>query len=173
MVQKNKALFLDRDGVVNEDSQYPHKPEHIIFNPAVFDLCRAALAKGYIIVVITNQAGVAKGKFTEEDVRSLHQWMAERFLEKGIPVAGFYYCPFHKNASVEAYKMDSDCRKPRPGMFLKAAKDLDIDLSRSIMVGDKQSDRIELPELRSCIIRSRYSPDNFDFETLEQIITVL
>ncbi len=173
MVQKNKALFLDRDGVVNEDSEYPYKPEHILFKPAVFDICKAALAKGYIIVVVTNQAGVAKGKFTEEDVRALHRWMGERFAEKGIPIAGFYHCPFHKNASIEAYKADSDCRKPRPGMFLAAAEDLDIDLSRSIMIGDKQSDRIELPQLRSYIIKSRYAPDSFDFETLEQVATVL
>jgi len=94
--QKKKALFLDRDGVINEDSEYPHKPEHIVFKPAVFDLCRAALEKGYIIVVVTNQAGVAKGRFTEADVQSLHAWMAQRFLEKGIPIAGFITAPFIK-----------------------------------------------------------------------------
>lgn len=173
MIQKKKALFLDRDGVVNEDSEYPHKPEHIIFKPAIFDVCQKALEKGYVIVIVTNQAGVAKGRFTEDDVRSLHAWMAEKFLEKGIPVAGFYYCPFHKNAVITEYKKDSDCRKPGPGMFLSAAKDLGIDLSKSIMIGDKQSDRIEQAELKSYIIKSRYSGDAYDFETLEQVKDIL
>jgi D-glycero-D-manno-heptose 1,7-bisphosphate phosphatase len=173
MSQKKKALFLDRDGVINEDSEYPHKPEHIVFKSAVFDLCRAALDKGYVIVVVTNQAGVAKGRFTEADVQSLHRWMAQRFLEKGILVSGFYYCPFHKNAIVEEYKKDSDCRKPGPGMFLSAAKDLDIDLSKSIMVGDKQSDRIDLSELKCYVIKSGYSGDKFDFDDLDKVREIL
>jgi D-glycero-D-manno-heptose 1,7-bisphosphate phosphatase len=171
--QKKKALFLDRDGVINEDSEYPHKPEHIVFKPGVFGLCRIALEKGYLIVVVTNQAGVAKGRFTEADVRSLHQWMAQRFLEQGITIAGFYYCPFHKNGIVEEYKKDSDCRKPKPGMFLQAAKDLDIDLSKSIMVGDKQSDRIELPELKCFVVKSRYSGDHYDFADIGKVKEVL
>src|SRR5271157_5466371 len=145
MPEKKKALFLDRDGIINEDSDYPHKPEQIVFNPFIFQFCRAALAKGYIIVVVTNQAGIAKGKFTEADVQALHQWMGERFAEKGIRVAGFYYCPFHKDGTVASYRQDSDFRKPGPGMFLEAARDLNIDLSTSVMIGDKQSDRIRLP----------------------------
>jgi D-glycero-D-manno-heptose 1,7-bisphosphate phosphatase len=173
MPQKKKALFLDRDGVINEDNEYPYKPEHITFKPSIFDFCRAALAKGYIVVVVTNQAGVAKGKFTEDDVRALHRWMGERFAQQGIPVAGFYYCPFHKNGVLEAYRMDSDCRKPMPGMFIAAAKDLDIDLSKSVMIGDKQSDRIELPELRSYIVKSRYVDTGYDFESLEQAVSIL
>ncbi len=115
------------------------------------------LAKGYIIVVVTNQAGVAKGKFTEDEVQRASSMDGAAFLEKGIPIAGFYYCPFHKNGTVEAYRRDSDCRKPKPGMFLTAARDLEIDLSASIMIGDKPSDRIELPELRSYILKSKYS----------------
>jgi D-glycero-D-manno-heptose 1,7-bisphosphate phosphatase len=170
---KNKALFLDRDGIINEDKEYPHKPEHIVFYPAVFELSRAAIEKGYIVVVVTNQAGVAKGYFTENDVRSLHAWMAEQFGVKGITIAGFYYCPFHKNGVTPAYKRESYCRKPKPGMFLNAAKDLDIDLSRSIMIGDKQSDRIELPELKCYIIKSKYVVDNYDFETLEEVKAIL
>ncbi|HUI91936.1 MAG TPA: HAD family hydrolase [Chitinivibrionales bacterium] len=173
MSQKKKALFLDRDGVINEDSDYPHKPGQIVFNPGVFDLCLQAQEKGYSIVVVTNQAGVAKGRFTEADVQALHRWMAQRFLEKGITIAGFYYCPFHKNGTIEEYKKDSDCRKPKPGMFLKAAEDLDIDLSKSIMVGDKQSDRIELPELKCFVIKSRYSGDNYDFGDIDKVKDVL
>jgi D-glycero-D-manno-heptose 1,7-bisphosphate phosphatase len=173
MQLKNKALFLDRDGVVNEDSEYPYKPEQIVFTPAIFNVCKDALKKGYLIVITTNQAGVAKGRFTEDDVRTLHQWMNSRFEEKGISIAGFYYCPFHKNGIIDRYKKDSDCRKPKPGMFLQAASELDIDLAQSIMIGDKHSDRIEIPDLKCYIIKSRYSNDSYDFEHLEQVINVL
>jgi len=172
-LQKKKALFLDRDGIINEDKEYPSKPDHIVFIPAVFNVCRAAVEKDYIIVVVTNQAGVAKGLFSETDVIALHDWMSGQFRQRGIIIAGFYYCPFHKNGTVEAYARDSFCRKPKPGMFLNAAKDLNIDLSRSIMIGDKHSDRIELPELKSYIIKSRYAVDNYDLESLEKAITIL
>jgi D-glycero-D-manno-heptose 1,7-bisphosphate phosphatase len=168
-----KALFLDRDGIINEDCEYPCKPEQIVFTPDIFEFCTIALQKDYIIVVMTNQAGVAKGKFTEEDVRALHAWMKGKFLEKGISLAGFYYCPYHKNGSVEAYKRESDCRKPKPGMFLAAARDLNIALSQSVMIGDKQSDRIELPQLRSFVIKSKYTNGNYDFETLMDALSVL
>ena len=168
-----KALFLDRDGIINEDCEYPHRPEQIVFTPDIFEFCNTALQKGYIIVVMTNQAGVAKGKFTEDDVRALHAWMNDKFLEKGIHLAGFYYCPYHKNGSVETYKRESDCRKPKPGMFLAAARDLNIDLSQSVMIGDKQSDRIELPQLRTFVIKSKYTNDNYDFETLMDALSVL
>lgn len=173
MANKKKALFLDRDGIINEDNEYPHRPEDIVFKQEIFGFCREALVKGYIVVVMTNQAGVAKGKFSEDDVRELHRWMGEQFLERGIPISGFYYCPFHKNGTVEAYRRDSDCRKPKPGMFLAAARDLAIDLSASLMIGDKESDRIELPELRSYVVKSRYSDRTYDFETLEQARSVL
>jgi D-glycero-D-manno-heptose 1,7-bisphosphate phosphatase len=169
MTKKNKAFFLDRDGVINEDIAYPHKPEQIVFKDGIFDLCGKAREKGYIVVVVTNQAGVAKGYFQEEDVVRLHEWMAGRFAERGVEIAAFYYCPFHKKATVEKYRADSDCRKPRPGMILQAVRDFEIDLSRSLMVGDKESDRIELPELRSLVIKSNYVPENWDVEALADI----
>ena len=164
-----KALVLDRDGVINDDVAYPHKPEHIVFKPGIFDLCKKAIDKGYCPVVVTNQAGVAKGYFTEEDVRSLHAWLKEIFLEQGIAIAGFYYCPFHKNGTVEKYRVDSDCRKPKPGMFLTAARELDIDIARSIMVGDKASDRIDLPQLRCILIKSKYLREGYDVECLKDV----
>ena len=169
MTPKNKALFLDRDGVVNEDAAYPYKPEHIVFIHGIFDLCKKAMDKGYCLVIVTNQAGVAKGYFTEEDVVNLHAWMKDRFSEKGIVIAGFYYCPFHKKATVEKYRADSDCRKPKPGMILKAAEELGIDISRSLMVGDKASDRIELPQLRCITIKSNYLPEGYDVEDLKGV----
>lgn len=168
----NRALFLDRDGVINEDSGYPWKPEHIVFKQDIFDLCRYAAGKGYLIVVVTNQAGVAKGRFTEADVNSLHAWMGERFREQGVDIAGFYFCPYHKDGSVAEYRRDSEFRKPNPGMILQAVNDLDIDVSQSLMVGDKPSDRIRLESLRSVILRSRYA-DEYDIEGLDQIKDLL
>jgi D-glycero-D-manno-heptose 1,7-bisphosphate phosphatase len=169
MTPKKKALFIDRDGVINEDCAYPYKPEHIVFKEDIFDFCRKALEKGYIIVVVTNQAGVAKGYFQEEDVVRLHEWMNNKFIEQGVEIAGFYYCPFHKKAIVEKYRVDSDCRKPKPGMIMQAARDFDIDISKSLMVGDKESDRIECPELKSLVVKSNYVPDNWDVENLKAI----
>jgi D-glycero-D-manno-heptose 1,7-bisphosphate phosphatase len=166
---KNKALFIDRDGVINEDNAYPHKPEHIVFKEGIFDLCRKALKKGYLIVVITNQAGVAKGYFQEEDVERLHLWMKDKFSERGIAISRFYYCPYFKEAVVEKYRLDSECRKPKPGMILQAARDLDIDISRSFMVGDKESDRIDHPQLRSLIVKSNYVPKHWDVEDLKKV----
>lgn len=159
--------------MVNEDTSYPHKPEHITFMPGIFNLCNKALAKGYIIVIVSNQAGVAKGHFSENDVIFLHKWMHNKFREQGIEIAGFYYCPFHKDGIIPDYTKDSSDRKPKPGMILKAAKDLDIDIAKSIMIGDKLSDRIELNDLRSIIIKSKYTGDEFDVENfgdLEKMI---
>jgi D-glycero-D-manno-heptose 1,7-bisphosphate phosphatase len=164
-----KALFLDRDGVINVDKAYPYKPEDIVFNEDVFDLCRKAIEKKYLIVVVTNQAGVAKGYFTEDDVIRLHDWMRGEFRKKGVEIAGFYYCPYHKNGTIEKYRMDSNCRKPRPGMFFQAAKDLDIFLSQSLMVGDKESDRIQIPGLKCIIIKSNYVPEGFDVENIKDV----
>jgi D-glycero-D-manno-heptose 1,7-bisphosphate phosphatase len=167
--KKNKALFLDRDGVINEDSAYPYKPEHIIFKEGIFDFCRKAVEKGYLLVVVTNQAGVAKGKFTEDDVKALHVWMGNQFQERHIPVAGFYYCPFHKDGVVPRYAVDSEWRKPKPGMILQAMKDLDIDETQSIMIGDKLSDRIALAGLRSIILKSNYTPHDYNAENFEEL----
>jgi D-glycero-D-manno-heptose 1,7-bisphosphate phosphatase len=164
-----KALFIDRDGVINEDTGYPHKPEHIRFNDAVFTLCKQATRKGYLLVVITNQAGVAKGTFTEKDVAALHEWMAGEFKKRGISIERFYYCPHHPDGTVPAYRLVCNCRKPKPGMIERAAKDLNIDIGKSLVIGDKPSDRIELPGLRSIIVKSRYTGDDFDVEELAQV----
>ncbi|NLW31272.1 MAG: HAD family hydrolase [Fibrobacter sp.] len=165
----NRALFLDRDGVINKDVSYPHKPEQIVFVEGIFDLCRKAADRGYLLVVITNQAGIAKGYFSETDVENLHKWMGYKFKEHGLKISAFYFCPFHPEGVVEKYRKKSDCRKPSPGMFIKAAQDLNIDLKRSLMVGDKMSDRINLPELKCIIIKSRYTDKNYDVETLSDI----
>jgi D-glycero-D-manno-heptose 1,7-bisphosphate phosphatase len=160
-----KALFIDRDGVINEDTGYPYKPEHIRFNNAVFPLCKLAVQKDYLLVVITNQAGVAKGKFTEKDVSSLHEWMSGEFKKRGISIERFYFCPHHR--------LDCSCRKPKPGMFERAARELNIDIAESLVIGDKPSDRITLPGLRSIIVKSKYTGDDYDVDDLSFVADYL
>jgi D-glycero-D-manno-heptose 1,7-bisphosphate phosphatase len=170
---RKKALFIDRDGIINEDTGYPHKPEHIRFRPEIFDICRAAEQKGYLLIVITNQAGVAKGKFPEEDLRLLNAWMKDQFKGQGIDIAAFYYCPHHKNGVVPDYAISCNCRKPRPGMVEQAVRDFGIDIPASLVIGDKESDRIAYPGLRSVIVKSKYTVSNYDVEEIAQIIRYL
>jgi D-glycero-D-manno-heptose 1,7-bisphosphate phosphatase len=165
----HKALFLDRDGIINEDSAYPYKPEQIVFTDGIFDLCHKAILKGYLIIVVTNQAGVAKGYFTEDDVLALHQWIKERFSAQGIEITAFYFSPYHPAATVERYRKDTECRKPGGGMIRKAVEDFDIDLSKSLMVGDKLSDRIKILELQSVIMKSKYVQCGYDIENLASV----
>lgn len=171
--KSTKAIFLDRDGIINIDTGYIHKPDEIIFTEGIFKFCRKAIDKGYILVVITNQAGVAKRYYSEDDVNILHAWMNERFNDEGINIAGFYYCPFHKDAKIKKYKRKLNMRKPEPGMVLKAAEEHNIDINNSIMVGDKQTDRIKLKGLKSIIVKSRYTANNFDVESLDEVIDLI
>jgi len=134
------ALFLDRDGVINEDQGYLFRPQDIVFTDGIFALLRTAQDLRVKVVVVTNQSGVARGFYSEDDVRKLHGWMASQFALENLRVAGFYYSPFHPEASVEAYRRVSMCRKPGPGMLLQAAEELQIDLGRSMLVGDNVSD---------------------------------
>ena len=168
-VISRKALFIDRDGIINEDTAYPHLPEQIHFNEAIFPLCREAAEKGYLLIVITNQAGVAKGKFGEQDVQALHRWMAEEFRNRGIDIARFYYCPHHAEAVRPEYRQTCNCRKPRPGMVEQAVKDFGIDVSLSLVIGDKTSDRIAIDGLKSIIVKSRYTGSDYDVETIADI----
>jgi D-glycero-D-manno-heptose 1,7-bisphosphate phosphatase len=164
-----KALFLDRDGIINRDTGYVHRIDQFEFNEGIFDFCRAAQHRGWLFVVVTNQSGIARGYFDEQTVNTLHDWMRERFREQGIAIEGVMVCPFHPKGTVAAYAHHSLHRKPEPGMLLDAAQRWNIDLSRSIMVGDKASDRIRLPYLRSYIVKSRYTGDDFNFESLESL----
>lgn len=163
------ALFLDRDGVINEDIEYAHLPEHIVFRPGIFDLCRTSRDLGFLVLVVTNQSGIARGYFTENDVERLHCWMKKQFQSRNTDIDDFLFCPYHEKGSVPQYARKSNCRKPEPGMFLEAAKKWNIDLGKSIMIGDKPSDRINHPTLKSYIIKSHYTPTDYDFETLDDV----
>lgn len=131
----NKALFLDRDGVINKEKNYLYKIKDFEFIDGVFDTCKYFLDKGYLIIVITNQAGIARAKYTQNDFNVLNRWMLEEFFKKGIKIERVYHCPHHPDFSGEC-----DCRKPKPKMILDAKNEFNIDLSKSILVGDKNSD---------------------------------
>jgi D-glycero-D-manno-heptose 1,7-bisphosphate phosphatase len=129
------ALFLDRDGVVNVEKNYLHRIEDFEFVDGIFELCRRYRDKGYLIVIVTNQSGIARGFYSEADFKKLTAWMTAEFEKRGIEIAKVYYCPHHPEISGACR-----CRKPEPGMFLDAARELDIDLERSVLVGDSERD---------------------------------
>ena len=134
------ALFLDRDGVINIEKNYVHKIEDFEFIDGIFDLCRLAIQLDMLIVVVTNQAGIGRGYYSEMQFQALTDWMRSRFEEERAPISAVYFCPYHPEHGVGAYRKESFDRKPNPGMFIRARDDLALDLPRSIMIGDKGSD---------------------------------
>ncbi len=135
-----KALFLDRDGVINIDKHYVYKKEDFQFVPGVMEVLRYFQEKGYFLIIITNQAGIARGNYTEEDCYALTEWMTQQFLENGINLTAVYFSPFHGTHGMGKYKKNSFCRKPNPGMILRGQQEFNIDLSQSMLVGDRESD---------------------------------
>ncbi len=139
-VAGNRALFLDRDGVINHDSGYTSNSKDFRFIDGIFELCRAARQSGYLLIVVTNQAGIGRGYYSEQDFFALSEWMRQRFVEEGASIADIFHCPYHPEHGIGPYKKDSFNRKPHPGMLLQAAEKHGIDMAHSIMIGDKDSD---------------------------------
>ncbi|MCA9015154.1 MAG: D-glycero-beta-D-manno-heptose 1,7-bisphosphate 7-phosphatase [Planctomycetaceae bacterium] len=135
-----KSLFLDRDGVINQEKHYLYRIEDFEFVDGIFALCRAALDHGYCLIVVTNQAGIARGYYTEAQFLELTEWMKQEFARRDLPLTDVFYCPHHPRHGGERYCRECECRKPGPGMLLEAARKHDLDLSASILVGDKGSD---------------------------------
>jgi D-glycero-D-manno-heptose 1,7-bisphosphate phosphatase len=140
MTAPRPAVFLDRDGVINQETDYVHKVDEFHFVDGVFAACREMSASGYRLIVITNQAGIARGYYTEDDFQQLTKWMLDTFRQQGVEIDGVYYCPHHPVHGVGGYRRDCDCRKPAPGMILRAAQEHSLDLQHSILVGDKATD---------------------------------
>jgi len=130
-----KALFLDRDGVINIDKHHIFRKEDFEFSKGIFDLCKEYTRAGYLIIVLTNQAGIAKGFYSEADFLQLTGWMIEEFLGYGITISKVYYCPHHPDITGPC-----DCRKPNPGMIIRAVKEFNLDITECILIGDKESD---------------------------------
>ncbi len=140
MSARRPAAFLDRDGVVNVDHGYVVRIEDFEFVPGTLDACRALAQRGFALVVITNQSGIGRGLYSEADYHALTAWMRAQFDAAGAPLAGVYHCPHHPTEAHGIFRVECDCRKPAPGMLLRAAAELDLDLARSILFGDRRSD---------------------------------
>lgn len=136
----NKALFLDRDGVINVDHGYLYQIDQFEFVDGIIPLCQRAMALGYQIIVVTNQSGIGRGYYSEQGFWTLSDWMCEAFAKQQVDIKKVYFCPHHPTKAQAPYLTECECRKPKPGMLLSAIAEFAIDPEQSIMVGDKISD---------------------------------
>jgi D-glycero-D-manno-heptose 1,7-bisphosphate phosphatase len=156
---QSSALFLDRDGVINVDRGYVHRPDQFEFVPGIFELARFWVSElGRPIVVVTNQSGIGRGYFDERAYADLTRWMCGRFAAEGAAIARVYHCPYHPVDGIGEFRRDHPWRKPNPGMILQAASDLALDLARSAIVGDKMSD-MEAGAAAGIAVRILVGPD--------------
>jgi D-glycero-D-manno-heptose 1,7-bisphosphate phosphatase len=139
-MDRHTTLFLDRDGVINVNHGYVHKCQFFDFIPGVFELTRATHIQHYKLVVITNQAGIARGYYSEQQFHDLAHWMCEQFKMQGAFISKVFFSPFHPADGIGKYKKDDLSRKPHPGMILQAQRELNLDLEYSILICDKASD---------------------------------
>jgi D-glycero-D-manno-heptose 1,7-bisphosphate phosphatase len=137
---KARALFLDRDGVMNEEVGYLHRAEEVRFVDGIFSLCKTASGLGYKLIVVTNQAGIARGYYTEADFEVLMEFMRGELRGEGVKLDAVYYCPFHPEHGVGEYKREHEDRKPGIGMLRRGAREFGVDLGESVLVGDRCSD---------------------------------
>ncbi|MDD9269508.1 HAD family hydrolase [Paenibacillus sp. GCM10023248] len=135
-----KALLLDRDGVINIDKSYVYKVEDFEFNEGIFENLLRFQRAGFLLIIVTNQAGIGRGYYTEKDFWELTAWMVKQFEAHGIRMAKVYFCPYHPVHGIGEYKQDAFCRKPNPGMILQAMREFQLDLASSVLIGDKESD---------------------------------
>jgi len=137
----NKAVFLDRDGVITKEPPfYAHRIDQLELIPKSSEAIRLLNKNGFKVIVVSNQAGVAKGYYQEKNIQIYNNEMKRQLKEKGAHIDAIYYCPHHSEATIEKYKIDCECRKPKPGMLRQAEKDLNLDLKCSFLIGDKMSD---------------------------------
>lgn len=140
MTEKKPAVFFDRDGVLNVDHGYTYRQQDFEWMPGAIETIQFFRAHHYQIFVITNQSGIARGYYTEEDVKSLHQFINEELAKHGAAIDAFYYCPHHTDGKVAEYQKSCTCRKPLPGMIHSAFEEWSVDHEHSFMIGDKPSD---------------------------------
>ncbi|EPV3840558.1 D-glycero-beta-D-manno-heptose 1,7-bisphosphate 7-phosphatase [Morganella morganii] len=134
------AVFLDRDGTINVDTGYVHKVDDFQFIENAIEAMQSIKQMGYALIIVTNQAGIARGMYTEDQFMHLTEWMDWSLADRGVDLDGIYYCPHHPEGTVEEFRQVCNCRKPAPGMLLDAQKYLKIDMGNSYMVGDKLDD---------------------------------
>lgn len=152
------AAFLDRDGTINEDAGYVDRLERFVLYPFAIDAIRLLRRAGYLVVVLTNQAGVAKGLYPESFVGETRRFLEEQCARGDTALDGHYHCPHLPDADVAEYRRECECRKPKPGLALQAARDLGIDLGRSVVIGDRWRDIAVAARIgaRGILVRTGY-----------------
>lgn len=131
----NKALFLDRDGTINIEKNYLFRIEDFEFREGIFDVAKSFFNRGYLIFVVTNQSGIARGFYSEEDFHLLTNWMKVQFRQNGVEIANVYHCPHHPDHTGEC-----DCRKPEPGLILNAIREYKLNPDECVLIGDSERD---------------------------------
>ena len=140
MCNKAKAAFIDRDGVINEERNYVRRISDFVLLPGVIDGLLLLRNAGYRLIVVTNQAGIARGYYDQDEMERLHVHMRQVLAEHGVLLDAIYFCPHHPRGSIENLTIKCDCRKPSPGLLLQAAEDFSLNLDTSVLIGDKLSD---------------------------------
>lgn len=139
---QNKALFLDRDGVINVNKGYVHKPEDVEWVDGIFDVLKRFQHADFKLIVVTNQSGIARGMYSIEQFHALSSWMTQCLAKQGIVLNDVFFCPHHSELGQGKWLQQCDCRKPEPGMLLAAQQKWQLDMSQSVMIGDSWSDVI-------------------------------
>jgi len=140
MASSVRAAFIDRDGVINEERNYVYKIQDFVLLPGVLEALKIFQDNGFLLIVVTNQAGIARGYYDSKAVEELHFYMRSLFSDSGIMIDKIYYCPHHREGIVKKYAIDCNCRKPAPGMLIQAVNEFNIDTAQSVLIGDKISD---------------------------------
>lgn len=180
---KNKAVFLDRDGTVNIDKDYLYKIEDFQFETGVTDTLKYVYDKGYKLIIISNQSGVARGYFAISDVEKLHDHIKKKAAEFGFEITGIYYCPHYTKGIIKEFSIDCGCRKPGIELIEKAVRDHNIDIKKSFMIGDKEADILagKYAGLKTVLIGTGYGKEtlktcreyDYYFENISGIKTII
>ena len=163
---KRRAVFMDRDGTISDEIGYVNHPSRYRVFPYSAEAVRMLNEAGWLAILVTNQAGVARGYFTEELISEVHKVLKQELDERGAQLDAIYYCAHHPTVGESPYRFDCDCRKPKPGLIRRAAADFDIDLTQSWMIGDRYSD-IELArnaEVHSAFVLSGYGRGEWEYQ---------